>query len=561
MPLTDPEDLPDYSSANQNTYSGSATFLCSSKITANVTFEVMCEILAESDAFTFAMTNRGRLYYEDRGRLRSQLLNIKPTITEQGMTVSGHREFLDTNPGDANTYAMSTALNLHLSESRLFNTAFGFPSEGARVFMRPFAIKYENTETYELVAPYIRLYKSGIISISLPAIMGFANATIQKVVHHEVNKSRLNVASLLCEKELHLACSETQLSQMSRRDRLSQRKSLEKIMTSALNSPQQLNFATESLTLFELLHTDQLTLTDIARNLLSLAARTIAFGCTQKRINWYANQYNDRFVGQFWCGKPVINIRTHTAQLGSAAQNWAAQKDLVNSVLTRHFPTENAARLDLEVKDLRHFDDFNNFYSESVSLMLASSQVEPSIETQDSYSFDNLTSDIQILNEAAHHILTYYTYASLEIEECKTATDVARLEINILEFEETLLSAHKYGEVAKYIEEVLKGDHLIMTCKLLHKKIETIRKALELDEKISSESFNRRITIIFGIIASAALSPELMQPLAKYFDVASANENINRLYGIAAAIIAVASIVTLTHFAIKAGKWLRNIIN
>jgi len=545
----------------ENTYSGTATFLYSSKTTGNVNLEGMCEILAESDAFSFALTSSGKIYFTEDDVLRSQQLNIEPTITEQGMTVSGHNDFLKANPGDSNTYALSLALDLILSDKRLFNSAYGFPTESARIFMRPIAIRCEGDDDHELVIPYIRVYTGGIISISLPTISGFKEATIQKLVHSEVNKSRKNLTSVLCEKELHLACTECQMAQMPRTERLVQREAFEAIMGAALNIPGEIEFVDERLTVYELVHTDQLTLTDIARNLLSVVARTIALGAVQTRIKWYGSQYKDDSIGQHWRGKPIIYISSHTNQKWSSSENWSNHKQLVNSVMARTFLSDKIIHTDLNHKDMRNFDDYNNFYSEPVSLMLASSQVEEFIEQYESYTFDNLTSDIQVLNEASHFIQTYYSYASLGLDKCKTAIDVARLELDILGFEETLLSAHKYGEIAKYIEEVQKGDHLTTIYKLLRKKIETVRKALELDDKIKSESFTHRITIIFGIIASATLSPELMQPLAKYMNITTDNGDLAKIYGIGASLIVVIGLLTLSHYTFRLKDLVIKILN
>lgn len=549
------------STCEDNTYSGTATFLYSSKITGNVNLEGVCEILAESDAFSFALTSSGKIYFTEDNRLRSQQLSIESTITEQGMTVSGHNDFLKANPGDSNTYALSLALDLLLSDKRLFNSAYGFPTESARIFMRPIAIRCEDDEDHELVIPYIRVYTGGVISISLPTIAGFEESTTQRVVRSEVNKSQRNLTSVLCERALHLACTECQMAQMSRRERIVRREAFETIMGAALNTPGEMEFVDERLTVYELVHTDQLTLTDIARNLLSVVARTIAAGAVQTHIRWYGSQYKDDSIGQHWRGKPILYISSHTDQKWSSSENWSTHKQLVNSVMTRTFLSDKINHTDLNHKDMRSFDDYNNFYSEPVSLMLASLQVEAFVEQHDSYTFNNLTSDIQVLNEASHFIQTYYSYASLGLDRCKTAMDVARLELDILGFEETLLSAHKYGEIAKYIEEVQKGDHLATIYKLLHKKIETVRKALELDDKIKSESYTRRITIIFGIIASATLSPELMQPIAKYFGVAPESGDLAKLYGIGASVIVVVGLLTLSHYTFKLKDWIVKTLN
>lgn len=544
-----------------NTYSGTATFLYSSRITGSVSLHGACEILAESDAFSFALTNSGRIYFTEDNRLRSQYLNIESTIAEQGMTVSGCNDYLKANPGNSNTYALSLALDLLLSDKRLFNSAYGFPAESARIFMRPIAIRCEGDEAHELVIPYIRIYTGGIISISLQTIAGFEKSTPQSVVRNEVNKSQRKITSVLCERELHLACTECQMAQMPRKERIIQRETFETIMGAALSTPGEMELVGERLTVYELVHTDQLTLTDIARNLLSVVARTIATGAIQTRIRWYDRQYKDDSIGQHWRGKPILYIRAHTNQKWSSSENWSAHQQLVNSVMARTFLSDNATHTGLNHKDMRNFDDYNHFYSEPVSLMIASSQVEAFVEQHDSYTFNNLTSDIQVLNEASHFIQIYYSYAPLGLGKCKTAIDVARLELDILGFEETLLSAHKYGEIAKYIEEVQKGDQLTTIYTLLHKKIETVRKSLELDDKIKSESYTRRITIIFGIIASATLSPELMQPIAKYFNVAPENGDLAKLYGIGASVIVVAGLLTFSHYTFKLKDWIIKTLN
>lgn len=535
----------------EDNYSGEVNFLYSSKINGSVDIADICETLVTSEAFSFALDSSGKIFFRENGRLRIKLLSIETTISEQGMTISGHDDFVSANPGDSNIYSLSNALNLLLSDKKLFNTAFGFPAESARIFMRPIAIKAEDNEEYEAFIPYIRIYSGGIISISMSSVFGFEGATVREVIGNEVNKSQRNINSVLCEKELYLACTECQISQLTLQERVSQRKAFEVTIESALNAPEELKFLDERLTTYELVHTDQFTLTDIARNLLSVVAKAVASGSVKTSINWIGRQYRDDSIGEYWNRKPIIYIREHTRQQVSSIENWATHKCLVNSVMTRTYLPSNAAHAALTHGDMRNFDDFNNFYSEAVSLVLSSAQVESFIEQDKVYTFNNLTSDIQVLNEASHFVRIYYSYASLGLNTCKTAIDVARLELKILMFEESLISAHKYGEIAEYLEEVKRGDHLTTVCKLLHKKIETVRKALELDDKVMSESYTRRITIIFGIIASATLSPELMQPLAKLYGITFANDQVDKLVGIGASVVAVIGFLILTHYIFR----------
>ena len=540
----------------EDSYSGETAFLCSSKINGNVDLAVICEVLAASDAFSFALDNHGKIFFTENGRLTTQSLSIETSVSELGMTVSGHSDFIAANPGNSNTYSLSNALNLLLSDKKLFNAAFGFPTESARIFMRPIAIRFAGNEEHEVFIPYIRIYADGIASISLSSALGFEGATLREVVDNEVNKSRQHVDSLLCEKALYLACTECQISQIPALARVVQKRTFEPMIQSTLNAPEVLEFLDERLTVYELAKTNQLTLTDIARNLLSVVARAVTCGAVKTRINWIGRQYRDDSIGEYWHGKPILFIRTHTRQKASSTENWDTHRRLVNSVMTRTYLADIETHATLAHSDMRNFDDFNNFYSEAVSLMLASAQVEPFVKQNDSYTFKNLTSDIQALNEESHFIQIYYSYASLGIDRCKSAIVVARQELRVLRFEESLISAHKYGEIAKYIEFVKRGDHLTTVCKLLHKKIETVRKALELDEKVSSEAYARRITIIFGIIASATLSPELMQPLAKFYGISFADEHVGKLVGIGASVVVVIFLLTLTHYLFRSFSWI-----
>lgn len=539
----------------EDTYSGKAAFLYSSKVNGVINIASACEILAESEAFSFALNNHGRIYFRDNDKLRTQLLSIDTSITGLGMTVSGHNDFITTNSGASNIYSFYNALDLLLSDKKLFNTALGFPTESARIFMRPIAIRSEGNEHYEVFIPCFRLYAGGIISLSLSAVSGFKDATVRNVVN-EVNKSQRNINSVLCEKALYSACIEYQISQMSLKDRIAQKKAYKIMIKSALSTSEELEFLDEILTVHELVHTDKITLPDIARNLLSVVARAINLGAVKTKVNWSHKQYHGSSVGEFWIGKPIIYIQSHSRQKSSSTENWAIHKHLVNSVMARSYLANTASYASLALTDIRSFNDFNHFYSESASLLLSSTQVGTSIEQSDSYTFDNLISDTQVLNEGAHFIRVYYLYASLGIDRCKTAINVARLELKLLEFEQSYLFAYKYGEIANYFNEVKRGEQLSTTCKLLHKKIETVRKALELDEKVSSESFARRITIIFGVIASAALSPELIQPLAKFYGISFANNQVEKLVGIGTSVVLVITLLTLLHYIPQSFRWL-----
>ena len=90
----------------EDTYTGEASFLCSSKTNGFAHITRICETLVTSKAFAFALDSRGRIYFEENSILKSELLSIDTTISGLGMSVNGHDRFLTTNPGDYNVYSL-----------------------------------------------------------------------------------------------------------------------------------------------------------------------------------------------------------------------------------------------------------------------------------------------------------------------------------------------------------------------------------------------------------------------------------------------------------------------
>lgn len=544
----------------KDTYTGEAAFLYSTKINGGVDVASVCEVLVSSRVFSFALSSGGQIFFKSDGRLKSQQLDVEATLTGKGLEVGGVEAFLKSGLEASTVYSFHKALNLLLSDKKLFNSEFGFPAESARIFMRPIAIKSEGDECHEFIVPYFKIYEGGVISIVFSSVMGFDRLSVSELIDLEVNRSNRNIRSFFCERELYQACVECQISQVSFRERLAHRKQYEAMINSALRAPEEVEFVDEKLTVYELIGSEKFTISDMARNLLSVVARAVTTGGVKARINWYGAQYRDESSGEYWQGKPIIYIKSHTRQKFNSVDNWAAHRVLVSSVMARACLGSGLEHSLLVSNDLRGFNDFNNFYSESASLLLASADVERQLEGLESFTFDNLTSDAQVLNEVAHMIQIFYSYMSIDVDSAESATDVARLELKVLRFEESLRSAHKYGEVANYIEAVRSGGHFATVEKLLRKKIAIVRKALELDAGISSESYSRRIVIIFGFIASAVLSPELIQPVMEYFKVAPQDGSLKKILGIAVSVIAVAGFLISVNYVFKLKDWVVNLL-
>lgn len=537
-------------------YSGQADYLYSSKISTKINLEEACEALVSSSLFPISLSSSGRIHYKSNSRLRSKYLKLSHTLDSLGMEVTGHQDYLTENPGPYNTFLLQRALDLFLSTSKLFNDGFDFPVENARIFMRPIALKTQESDKHEIFCPSFRIYIDGSITACLTPLLGFQDLNPFELTQSVTNKSQKNISSILCEKDTHLACIETELSKTSVVQRLRLRKSAMDAEILTFSNTIPLEFLDERLNTYELINNDKLTLSDLARSLLALVERAVTIGSVRKNISWFRPQHRSLTLDQYWFGKPLIYIEDHTSQLLSAKENWKHHEQLVRCVMARTHILKEHDFSEPPVRDLRIFDDYNSFYSEAISLVLSSAKVPESISNEDTYKFSNLTCDIQVLNEAAHHLLVHYSYMSSTIEKCNTTIDIAQAELRNLEFESSFIAAKKFSETSQYFDHILASDHLTTFRNLAYKKIESRKKYLELEEKIASESQNRRLTVIFGIIASAALSPELMQPLIKKYGLASPADEINKLLGIALATAAVIGSLVIIHFASKAVKCL-----
>ena len=184
----------------EHVYSGRSSYLYSSKLDCSSNLAEICKILLRSDAFSFALDNRGAIFFEDQRRIKAQDLNIKSDTQGMGMTVDGHEAFVHANGQDSVRCSFIQTLSLLLSERKLFNGMFGFPAESVRVYLRPIAIQAEGVEGYDLFIPHVKISSDGFISVTLDAVFGFEELTADEVVFGEVNKSLGNLNSVLCVK-------------------------------------------------------------------------------------------------------------------------------------------------------------------------------------------------------------------------------------------------------------------------------------------------------------------------------------------------------------------------
>ncbi|UDI91172.1 hypothetical protein [Pseudomonas sp. IAC-BECa141] len=84
-------------------------------------------------------------------------------------------------------------------------------------------------------------------------------------------------------------------------------------------------------------------------------------------------------------------------------------------------------------------------------------------------------------------------------------------------------SSSNSGEIAHFIGTLKNEDTIKNNLSILTGKMTSTDKLLDLTDRISKDQLNKTLTILFGVIASATLSPELIQPAVKSLGIESIN--------------------------------------
>ncbi|MCD0501235.1 hypothetical protein LP085_30605 [Achromobacter sp. MY14] len=536
--------------AREHRYSGTICFLYSSKISESVDLERACRILVASDVFDFALCSRGALYYRSERSVACDKLLIDQSLDGRGSSIGGLEKFLARDPTDAAKMGVWNALHLLNSDSKFSNGASSFPADSVRIQVSPVAIRLDGDDAYSLCTPMIRLYEDGTVSVLFELLHRFEERLVAEIVSNEVNAATRGTKSFQVNVPFYRAALEQQFASMPLAARWRQYSAFKGLMRNAQLIQESFEFGDDKLELVELALTDRLSLSDIARNLISMIERSLDIGKVPQRPQRLAKQWKSRNLSG-WFGKPVLIVSSHDGQLQSAARNAAKHRLLINSVMMRSHPSAVVGMEQPELPDLRPFDDFNHYFSEGVSLVLCAGKVSAAIRAEDSVVLDNIIADTLVLTEAAQFLQVFYSAVSDELDRCTTSADVARLELRLMGLDEAFFNGHRYGETQNFFHSVRSSARTSGSRLIVQQKVDVARKALELSEKIAGDHDTRWITLTFGVLASATLSPELVQPIATAQGWHLEDESLFKVVCLLFSFVIVASLVGLSRSIIR----------
>lgn len=499
------------------TYSGQIWHTFSSGLGRAIDLDAACKRLVKSKLFSVALMSTGELFYISNNKLLKDKLRIGLNLGKTGLTASGGDRFFDSEQRIVTLLSFKRALSLFLSQRKAFNPEFGFPSDTAWVFMEPILIRAEQQENHEALIPYLTIHSDGTFQLTFAPLLGFKDETAKYILKHYVNRAQRNIESILVSPEFARDAYYQYANGLSWWRRLFHRSELKELHRKLTSETDSIELDEGiSITVAELLYNDEMSLSDVARNILDRSA-SVSLGsgkfsrATQSKLE----------VSPFkspWMGKPILYVESCSGQPASLSAAIRENETFIRSVLHR----VEGAKWDADLTDYRAFDDYAHFYSHGVTLAFYSVALLDSLNKQadSSFDLDNIICDVQILNEAAQYISMFYHHKLFEVEDLKDAVEVARVKLEIAVFEDRLVSSSRQsGEVFNFIDSVLKEPMMTSSRQALSKKINTFERALELSEKSLSDARSRRLSLLFGIIASAALAPVLVSPALNYFGV------------------------------------------
>lgn len=531
-------------------YSGQIWHTFSCGLGHAIELELACKRLVKSKLFSVALISTGELFYISNGKLLKDKLRIGLNLGKTGLTASGGDRFFDSEPELFTLLSFRRGLSLFLSQRKAFNPEFGFPCDTAWVFMEPMLIRSEQQDDHEVLIPYLTIHSDGTFHLTFAPLFGFKDESVKNILKHYVNRPHRNIESILVSPDLASDAYFQYVNGLPRWKRLIHRRELKELYRNMTSETESIKLDDEiSIIVAELLHNDEMSLSDVARNILDRSA-SISFGSG----NFSKKRRYKLEVSPFkspWMGKPILYVESCNGQSVSLSDAIRENETFIRSVLHR----VEGAKWDSALTDYRAFNDYAHFYSPGVTLVFCSVALLDFLNEQSDSSFDmdNVICDVQILNEAAQYISVFYHQKLFEVEDLASAMEVAKVKLEIAVFEDRLISSSRQsGEVFNFIDSVLKEPMMEAVRQALSKKINTFERAFELSEKSLSDARSRRLSLLFGIIASAALAPVLVSPALNYLGVLEGySQDAASMIAVAASILVVTVVAWIASVTAK----------
>lgn len=249
-------------------------------------------------------------------------------------------------------------------------------------------------------------------------------------------------------------------------------------------------------------------------------------------------------AGNYWCGRPHIYLIDFDGQKASAGENVQTYGGEFGWIHGRYPSGSQEAGLRYLPADMRHFDDYSAFISQSASLWVWSTQgKERQAEVADA-NRGHLIYEQQATVELLEYGHMLHRALLAKVEAASNSTEVHELRWAVNHLRSDIADATHFGE----IRDLLHAGWNELGITNLQSRIDeglSIRSdQTALREAHGSERVGRWLTIVFGVVATPPLANDVLRPLWKLLEWWSpSNASAESLFFISIAVIFVIALI------------------
>lgn len=474
--------------------------------------EKMANNLIKTGVFLSILTPNNTFYYLKNGKPKKTKLLITLKNNNNAISLMGHDSIIEEGVCTFTKVSLISAINIRLSQSKIFYSNDDFLSNGLICDLKPIII--EELDESVLLIPSLRLFENGFSHVTFVDTNEY-NEELNEFIINRVNLPLRFIGSITTSIDY---ISFSYSIDYSKFDIL--RRLLLKIEKK--NEYKELHQSSEPLSIdghsASGLYIDYAKKLNISHNLSDLARYIVAIVYCSNKRQTIREFIKGRDLTEFfggWQGKPNIYIFEHDNQKIKSLENHRGNKKLISSLLAKsHQFYNNRKTKENEYRDYRAFDDFNYFSEQTASLTLLSKEATSEESFIETYTEENLIIDNQIKSDFRGLISFFYESKIEEIKKETKHEGLTKIQEDIIYFEEELrLSSKKYGEIQDYAMSIFKSPDIEQAKNNVNTLLKARIQVIKLNDASVSERNNRFLTIAFGLIASTSLSPIIVKPI------------------------------------------------
>jgi hypothetical protein len=488
--------------------------------TEKVDLEAAASVLVKSGIAVCALHRDGRTWWQTDTGVRSGLTTIKlgpdRSVADIKIEVDGGGESgLDGYVAEA----WYQASYFRFNELRVFADDFRVPPPYVRAVLGEFHLTSSETGLNAVIYPVIKLFESSVVIVEFRTIAPNREIPLNEFIDRFVNLAFVPfdevevpppISDLATKAFYHSVISwplrlRTKLSRVERsHEKAVKEKSREVPSGDFVARLAPLTRAEKQID----------TLASLAETLFSV----IGFVLSNPRRGFAFVLLGQRRLtlrGNWWNGRPHVHLIDFEGQCSSAKENIQMFGAEFGWILGRVAGGKSKTGLRYLSKDLRHFDDYSVFITESASLWVWSKK---GIDRQSAYADPNhghLIYEHQAIIELLEYGYILHRALLAKTNMTQNANEVLSARWAINQLNSDMNDVSHFGELRDLLHHGWKAMRIENLQARISESLSIRQAESSLRETRDNERMRRWLTVLFGVIATPTLASKVLDPIWK----------------------------------------------